>query len=179
MKIYFTSNPPQPIAERPEQALQTWMAESNITAVDDDSLATQGELYEDAIKKVDGVVMTLEQPSAEQEARALRAHELGKSVLLFIPGNVDPNEFLPAFAPFDRHETEERYKRAYWIDKSGQKGNEVSIHTGHLREMKLKVWLGAQLIRFGVSDVFQSDEFQVELADKSRHVSGTNRFLDA
>ena len=169
MRIYFTSVPSQPTTERPEKALQTWMEESHIAAVEDESLALEGESFDDALQRVDGMVMTLDQPDVEQEARAMQTHKLGKSVLLFIPGNVNPNEFLPSFAPFEKHETEYRYKRAYWINKTDQKGNEVSIHTGKMREMKLKVWLGAQLIRFGEADVFQPEEFQVELADKKRY----------
>jgi hypothetical protein len=117
----------------------------------------------------DGIIATLKQPRERLDHDLYRAHMLGKGVLAFISPENDPALFLPSFAPYPKHVTEkDRRPLTYYISKNGQKGSEASIYQGHAPDLKLKVWLGAQLMKLGQSAAVQESDFTVVTADNKR-----------
>lgn len=121
------------------------------------------------IETFDGLVADFKQPDPELEQMLQRAHSLGKGVLVFLPPNKDPMQYVPSFGEPPQHDTEKRLAYAYWVNPGGVRGNEICVHRRDERGMRLKVWLGSQLIRLGEAAATQEADFKLEIADGKRY----------
>ena len=125
------------------------------------------------IERTDGMVAEFKQPDELLEHTLYRAHQLGKGVLIFLPFGRDPNYFLPSFAPHPFNETEKKFPRAYWLNRTDEVGNEVAIHAAGYGDMKLKIWLGSQLMRIGGTQRLLETQFaESPLEDEAQTIPG-------
>ena len=69
------------------------------------------------------------------------------------------------------HDTEKRIPYNYWIHLGSEYVNAINVHRGAARPMKLKVWLGGQLIRIQQDINYLDEKYGFEISP-GHYISG-------
>lgn len=111
------------------------------------------------LEEADAFVAEWSAPDAEQARKVMLARGMGKSVLAFLPHNGKLTDYLPDYQGREF----EGNTSSFYIDDDSPEGI-LAVYRGGYREMKLKLWVGYQLLQ-GRLHMVSPDERQKVAAE--------------